>query len=165
MLTVHHVREQAVLDVPTVNTREPLLLSGGALKPDVKVGCTLEETLTFHRQAILPSEQTGSSCRRLLELYADETYVLAWSAESRKACVSLKENADSRSVLRALWQASWLEFHCLDSDPVAGLSSVERSYAAVCKAYQGFETELQRLGWQPTSVAYLVPEKFSRIMQ
>ena len=167
MLVMRHVNNQTVMDVATVNSTEILVLSGNELKPNANIGCKLEETLASCYESTSSSYQESSLGQHLLELYASENYILGWSVEDSRAFITLKENADNSSVLRALWQSTWLEHYHQNMADVNSLDGgkldiLEQSHAALCREYPKFEGELEELGWQ-LSLSYLVPDQGSRM--
>lgn len=90
------------------NASEAILLPLSSCRPRVTFGCTLDEALggmggtdggTSSGQAAL--------LEQLVQLYAGERYMLNWHGGA--ACVLLQEEARPQDLLRAMWQAAWLE--------------------------------------------------------
>lgn len=173
MIVRQHVLHNQVLDVASVNSTENLLLSGSECKPNVRIGIAFDETLNLHQQnvkAMETEDQSEPSSLSLLEMYSQEDYMLTWSKQSRCACVTLKTTADNASVLRALWQAAWLERH--STPDVASSEEVqtskhgellEQSLAAMRSEFLILEPELERCGWQ-LAVSHLVPDNCSKLL-
>eukprot|EP00898_Chlorokybus_atmophyticus_P006550 jgi/Chlat1/6897/Chrsp52S06582 len=95
-----HVAGERLKTPQATTDRDSILLPPSLVRPRVQLGCTLSE---------LVSSQRGADLHSLLQLYEEENYLLSW--RDGVAHVALKESADDTDVLRAMWQASWLDKH------------------------------------------------------
>ncbi len=104
----------------------------------------------------LPGE---AALRELAEAYGGEAYWLVWrgagssepassSSGRGEAAVVLHEGAGGRDVLRALWQAAWLQRH----GEAAGRAAVAKSLAALREGFGGFEARAAAAGWAAREV-------------
>ncbi|KAG2448238.1 hypothetical protein HYH02_006823 [Chlamydomonas schloesseri] len=73
--------------------------------PRLRLGCGVAEAFG----GAVPGE---GLLRAYAQAYGGEAYWLVWAPEEGVARVVLKEGAGPRDVLRAVWQAAWLEARC-----------------------------------------------------
>lgn len=115
ILAAAHVRAGAaggavqLPGVEAVNAEEGSLASVLSADPPegprLRLGCSVAEAFG----GVVPGEVV---LRAYAEAYAAEGYWLVWAPEEGVTRVVLKERAGSRDVLRAVWQAAWLEARC-----------------------------------------------------
>ena len=124
ILVSQHVRGQALEAPVAVNAREPLWESSASMQPWMVLGCGLDQLLRGWRPSgggdgggtsIASSTISSGSgwceappdAQPYIDLYGGEQYMLAW--RDGLAHVALKQGAGTKAVLRALWQAAWLQ--------------------------------------------------------
>ena len=78
------------------NAQEPLLQSAATFEPAVRLGCTVEEAF---------QEQPSYALADHLRLFGQEQYLLVW--QQGKGRLVLKQGAQPRDEIRALWQVRW----------------------------------------------------------
>jgi hypothetical protein len=126
-ITSSHVRTGQVPGIEETSVWEPMLLTPASCSPRVVFGCTLEQALgpehafssssngsssNGNGNGTGSSNGSDSSSRQLAELvrlYSEERYMLTW--HDGTAWVLVQEGAKRRDLMRALWQAAWLEAH------------------------------------------------------
>ena len=80
---------------------------------------------------------------RLLELYADEKYILTMNND--KIHIVLWMDADGRDKMRALWQACWLDMNLGQERPLDAL--IHASLQSMQAAFDDFESASIAAGW------------------
>lgn len=141
--------------VAAVNGKEAYLDSGEHMRPHLRLGCALDDTLQCHCE--LSTSAAAAAVQEVLELYAEEDYVLAWSAQQARACVTLRATADTRSALRALWQATWLDRQNQRGEGnEEGVELLVRSRIALVSSFPEVERQALAAGWR-LSDPYLLP--------
>lgn len=140
--------------VSAVNAAEPMLALESAVRPRMQLGCSVQQAFGGME---LPS---ASVLQEWLARYRDELYVLMWREGT--AYVVLKEGFTPRSVMRAYWQAAWLEAQSAapavqyassssSSESSTGAGSwglYERSLAAMHAHFDAFESLALQAGWK-----------------
>jgi hypothetical protein len=96
-----HVSSGRVPSVEEGNLGERVLLTPTQCSPRVHYGCTLEQALGGSGGA------QAEQLRQLVRLYSSERYMLTW--HSGAAWVLVLEGAQCTDLLRAMWQAAWLD--------------------------------------------------------
>jgi len=139
LLASGHVSTGQVPSIEEVNAAENILLPPSACQPRVVYGCSLDEAVpsipsgstssgtdSSHSSfngangSSTGSSPSGDSSSRsqqrqqqelagIVQLYAGEQYLLTW--HNGTAWVLLLEGAGQLDMLRAMWQAAWLEQH------------------------------------------------------
>ena len=132
LLVSRHVAGGGVPSIEEANAAEQMLLPPSACRPRVQFGCSLDEALEGGSDfALLPGLPGGAgssassggagggggssggshahALQRLVPLYAGERFLLTW--RDGTAYVMLQEAAAPVDLLRAMWQAAWLEQH------------------------------------------------------
>jgi hypothetical protein len=137
-----YVLHGRVLSVDEVHAMEPILTGPEDAGLNCVLGCSLEETV-FGDAAM--------DLHELLEMYGKERYVLAW--HDGTAYVLLWENAEPLDVLRAMWQATWVQDQLEEMAEGAGVGGVShgllhRSLQAMQTQFPSFESKAGALGWQ-----------------
>lgn len=180
LLVTAHVGGGAVPGVAEANRREPMLPGPGTARPAVKLGCSVDAALAWlplpgggdesssgsssgsSRSNGSSSSDSGSSATlhhssgggsnglgRLLELYATERYALVW--RGGVARVLLWQDAGPLDLLRATWQAAWLDAHAPRAGAAAGASAsmaaLEKSLAEMQRRFPDFEERAEAAGW------------------
>lgn len=100
LLVAAHVAGKPLPSVEDANQQEPMLASSSSVKPSVQFGVSLKHSWGDQ----LP---TGEQLQTWLQLYEHQQYVLVW--RDCQAYVVLKSGYSSDALLRALWQAAWLD--------------------------------------------------------
>jgi len=171
VLMTKHVFGEGIWAVSDVNSVEQIAVSGNELQPRMSTGCTLEEVIVGNLKGKAPvSEVTGGNgVMEMLAMYTDEHYLLGWCEPERRAYVALKEGADSETVLRAMWQAAWLDRYHTSPPNVStsGVGLLRESYAALCTewgavGFHRMKWAVESEGWD-VSGSYLVPPGISRV--
>lgn len=96
-----HVAGQDLPSVEVANKEEDMLVAAALLSPQVVPGCSLEEAFGGPPTAELLSSY--------LDLYQREGYLLV--RRGGVAYVVLKDEVSAEVLLRAFWQAAWLDQH------------------------------------------------------
>lgn len=107
-----HVRTGLVPSVEQVNLSEQVLLPPTMCQPSVHYGCTLDQALGSGGGGFgggAASGGRGQQLAELVRLYDGEQYMLTWHRGA--AWVLVLEGAQRADLLRAMWQAAWLEEH------------------------------------------------------
>ena len=104
-LVARHVSTGTVPSVDEANAGEAMLARPSACRPSVRFGCTLEEALGSGGGG--GGGQQAAALQQLVDLYRGERYLLTW--RDGTAYVLLQEEARPLDLLRAMWQAAWLE--------------------------------------------------------
>jgi hypothetical protein len=150
-----------VPSVAAVNGQEAFLDSGEYMRPHVRLGCALDDTLQCHCE--VSTSAAAVAVQEVLELYAEEDYVLAWSVQQARACVTLRATADTRSALRALWQATWLDRqNQRTAGKEDGMELLVRSRVALANSFPEVERQALAAGWR-LSDPYLLPDDCVRL--
>ncbi|PRW60390.1 UPF0420 isoform X4 [Chlorella sorokiniana] len=153
LMVTQHVGSGSVPSIEEANQSEQILLPPSACRPRMRFGCSLDEALGWSGSGGLlssplggassssssSSSSVGSSSggsssssstdggsqaqelQQLVALYAGERYMLTW--RDGTAHVLLQETAAPVDLLRAMWQAAWLERY-------AGTGKAEAAAAA-----------------------------------
>jgi hypothetical protein len=169
MLMAKHVAGEGIWRVAEVNSAEipHMVTSGDNLSPRITIGCTLEEVLLSDIRgdtALLAEEgEPKLGIEELLALYANEKYVLGWCASERRAYVALKEGVANEAVLRAVWQAAWLDHQCCQpaQGNEAGGCLLRESHATLCAQWDDershqMKVQVEGEGWNLAG-SFLVP--------
>jgi hypothetical protein len=137
----------AVLPLPgvdAVNRAEPMLAPASVVSPPIRFGVSFEEAWG----APVAAGATGAA--EWAEAYAGEPYLLAWRGGSG-ARVAIKAGATPRDLLRAVWQAAWLEASSCSSSSSgiadADLETLRASLAAAREHEASFLASLAAAGW------------------
>lgn len=170
LLVSQHVGSGSVPSVEEANLaeRHVMLLPPSACRPRVVFGCTLDEALGGAGAPPLGSAASmgggGSSSARqlqqLVELYGSEQYLLTW--RDGTAYVLLQEGAAPADLLRAMWQAAWLEAQAATPGGSSGSSSngagppatkteqqqLAASLAALQQQWPSFAQQAVQQGWE-----------------
>eukprot|EP00775_Hariotina_reticulata_P012982 gene12982-13111_t len=136
------------LPLPTVaegNRQEPMLLPTSAVRPHVTFGCSLQEAWGGD----VSSLQSGL-LQAWLEIFRQEEHLLVW--RQGHAYVVLKQGSQQGALLRALWQAAWLDADVNSSADVNGpllcnLQLMQSSVAALQRQFAEFDEEAKSKGW------------------
>lgn len=160
-MVTQHVSGGGVPSIEEANLGEQMLLPPSACRPRMRFGCSLDEALGSSSSQAQPLQQ-------LVDLYAGERFLLTWRDGS--AYVLLQEAAAPVDLLRAMWQAAWLERHA-GGDKAAGpvtaagdgsngaalhaqhagaaeVQLLEASLAALRKQWPDFAAAAAAQGWQ-----------------
>lgn len=114
LLVAAHVRGQPLPTVSQGNQQEPFFATAADMAPHIQLGCSLAEAWGVAGPAQLKPEVLTPWWR----LYEKEGYLLTW--REGRAYVVLKEDVlvgglgrhqRQQVLLRALWQAAWLDAH------------------------------------------------------
>ncbi|KAI8463307.1 MAG: vitamin B6 photo-protection and homoeostasis-domain-containing protein [Monoraphidium minutum] len=136
-------RPAALPGVADVNAAEPMLAPATSVRPRVRLGCTLQQAWG--------GEPDGAGLAAWLALYEGEDYALAWRGGT--AWVAVKQGATPRDLLRAVWQAAWLDAAAGDggaSGATVGpgdAALLRDSLAAAQQRSAGFLASLSAAGW------------------
>ena len=84
------------LGVKEVNRRESIFTAPEAVRPRVKLGCTLEEAFPGDGRGSEPNGSLNAAC--VYHLYGAEQYVLSW--QEGRGLVLLRDEATGASLLR-----------------------------------------------------------------
>jgi hypothetical protein len=148
---------QEILSVEEANSEEKML-EGPEYGPDglqCVLGCSIEELLGHKRT----KENGGGDCngeeegdlKKLIELYKNEKYVLTW--RDGVAHVVLWESATALDMLKALWQATWLNSNRkLESSGNSGnggrdFEKLEESLKIMQSQFPELERGATAIGW------------------
>jgi len=106
LLVCAAVRGQPLPAIPQANQQEPLFATAADMAPHITLGCSLTEAWGVLQPELL---------QPWWQLYEGEGYLLTWR-EGRAAVVIKEEGGNGQQqqqvvLLRALWQAAWLEAH------------------------------------------------------
>lgn len=110
MLAATHVKGRGVGQIDEVNMNEQVLRGPEVVNPQVTIGCSLQEALISCSRKL-----DNAALKPLLEIYAEEEYVLTWFDD--RAYVVCKKEISAKGVLRAVWQAAWLSEHYATATP------------------------------------------------
>lgn len=185
LLASGHVSTGQVPSIEDANSREQILMPPSACHPRVVFGCSLDEALaaaasSAGRSTDSSSNGSGSSSEaahsqqqqeqqlaELVGLYAGERYLLTW--QDGTAWVALLEGAERQDMLRAMWQAAWLDHHLASPADAAGRgagsssngsgppalahavshgSLLGASLAALRQQWPDFEAQAAAQGWE-----------------
>jgi hypothetical protein len=146
-LAVEHVASGRVLTLAEANATEPIWQGPAACCPRVELGCSIEDAVTRVSGTTGISGngaglEPGINLAALLDMYAAQSYMLTW--HEGVARVVLWENAQPRDMMRAIWQAAWLE---REGTRTAGLEDLRNSVTATEAAFPSFCKEAERQGW------------------
>jgi hypothetical protein len=137
-----HVADGSVPSVEQANREEAVLTRPQAARPRCSLGCSVAEALGA--EATGGGGGGGPSLAALLDTFHSERYALTW--RDGAARVLLWEDAGPVDMLRALWQAAWLDAHCGDSGS-AGPAQLADSLAAVQQQFPAFQAAAEQRGW------------------
>lgn len=180
LLARGHVSTGRVPSVEEANTAENILMPPSACQPRVAFGCSLDELLLPAGDGSSVNGSSGGSSgsldagaaqerrrrlEQLVQLYKGEQYLLTWQGGT--AWVALLEGAGRADMLRAMWQAAWLDHHQGNhagsgtaAPPGSSSNSSGRqggcdgeallaaSLAAMRRAWPDFEEQAAAQGWQ-----------------
>lgn len=149
--------------VDAANAAEPMLLDSHTVAPRMHFGCSAAEAFGGAAAAAEALRRPGAN--GLAGLYAGEGYLLVW--RNRTAHVLLKDEPHSATpsgspspkpksrgsnsggstrLLRAAYQAAWLELHRPGAGP-GDLEALAASLEAMLRGFPAFEAGLQAAGW------------------
>eukprot|EP00854_Cymbomonas_tetramitiformis_P031275 gene31275-39300_t len=111
MVAATHVKGRGVGQIDEVNMSEQVLRGPEAINPQITIGCSLQEALISRSRKL-----DNAALKPLLEIYAEEEYVLTWY--DGRAYVVCKKEINAKGILRAVWQAAWLSEHSTTATPV-----------------------------------------------
>ena len=153
LLAGSHVGGGRVPSVAEGNEGEQILLPPWACRPRVAYGCTLAQALAGSSSGSSGSHagmEAASAASiplgELQQLYRDEQYMLTW--HSGTAWVLLLEGAGPIDMLRAMWQAAWLERHCSGLEQADQQQQLAASLTALEEQWPDFATQAAAAGWQ-----------------
>lgn len=148
-----HVSSGRVPSVEEGNLGERVLLTPSQCSPRVHLGCTLDEA--FGGGGGGGSMQAGQ-LGELVRLYRGERYLLTW--HSGASWVLVLEGAQRTDLLRAMWQAAWLERQHERLQPGSSWSGhggtassaglLADSLAALQEHWPDFVRQAEQQGWQ-----------------
>ena len=154
--------------VDAVNAAEPMLTPATSVRPRLRLGCTLREALGDDDTGAGAGAQTRQEQQRRQRwaaLFADEPFLLARDGGG-VAWVVVKRGAAPRELLRAVWQAAWLDAHSAAADSGEPqqqqqhqeegeedrqLALLAESLVALRAHFGGFEASLAAAGWDLAS--------------
>lgn len=175
-MVARHVSTGSVPSIEEANAGEALLASPSSCRPRVRFGCSLEEALggtSFGSSGSSSSNGNGNGSspgssgggshaeqlQQLVALYRGERYLLTW--RDGTAHVLLQEEAAPLDLVRAMWQAAWLDSQqqaqvpggssngsSSSSDDSGGLEQLSASLEALRGAWPGFVAAAEAQGWQ-----------------
>lgn len=98
--------------VEEANQREAMLIPKRLTRPRMRFGGSLDDLKKhLNPEAATLSDRGSVFLSRLVGDYAQESYVLAPDSSLSTFLVLYKEGADSKSILRSIWQAEWILQH------------------------------------------------------
>ncbi|KAK9159060.1 hypothetical protein Scep_005634 [Stephania cephalantha] len=150
ILVKSHILKSTVPGYVDCNREEDILAWQRFSKPQINFGVSLEE--------MIAQEESISSVKALLELYAREKYVLSFQRPGFRAFVSFKVGATSLSVLRSLWQTYWVYENCRDS--CDSLDQLRQSLVELENKFGDFVKQLEEAGWDVNQLKLKVPSQF-----
>jgi hypothetical protein len=190
LLVCAHVRGQPLPSIPTANTQEPFFSSAADLAPHITLGCSLAQAWTVAEPGALQPDVLLAWWR----LYEGEGYLLTW--QGGRAAVVVKEGwvggdrqqggvggkggqqqqQQRQVLLRALWQAAWLDAHLKGALPQQQqhyqqqdsmqqhghtqqqeqLALLRASLEAMHAEFDGFVSSAQAVGWVTDQVVLKV---------
>eukprot|EP00878_Enallax_costatus_P007114 GHUV01007456.1.p1 GENE.GHUV01007456.1~~GHUV01007456.1.p1 ORF type:complete len:570 (+),score=144.92 GHUV01007456.1:464-2173(+) len=102
-----HVRGRPLPSVADGNKQEPMLLPASAMQPCVQFGCSVAQAWGVRSV----NELDPRVLNAWVGVHQHEGYLLVW--RDCQGFVVLKQGCDVQKVLlRAMWQAAWLESNC-----------------------------------------------------
>jgi hypothetical protein len=170
LLVSAHVRGQRLPSLAAGNRAEPMLRTAGGMAPHVELGCSTARAWGVDSPAQLAPRLLADWWR----LFGAQGYLLTW--RDGRAYVVLKQQGvqqqqpqqqrpggqplqEQQALLRALWQAAWLEAHYPAAaaaqrqgggdDPLALLQAAQDAAAV---QFEGFLQEAAAAGWRPDQV-------------
>ncbi|KAI4338901.1 hypothetical protein MLD38_023908 [Melastoma candidum] len=150
ILVKSHVVNSKVSELEECNKNENILLWQRFIKPRIVLGASLVE--------LLGHDRSSSQVKSLLKLYGKERYILTIRTDGKdwEILIAFKVNATSLSVLRAVWQASWLYENRESSDEVFG--QLERSLSELENRFDDFLRQSHEVGWNIDQIKIKVPK-------
>ncbi|KAK9124483.1 hypothetical protein Sjap_014085 [Stephania japonica] len=152
-VSVHMVEHAAISHMVTLsvayryvdcNREENILVWQRFSKPQITFGVSLEEMIS--------QEESISTVKALLKLYAREEYILSFRRPGSQAAISFKVGATSLSVLRSLWQTYWLYENCTDS--CDSFNQLEQSLLELENEFDDFLKQLEEGGWDVNQLKF-----------
>ena len=109
LLVTAHVAGRPLPDVATANQLEPMLVSSAQVTPRVTFGVSVEEAWGpwWGGAGVGVEGDDGEVLREWCEMFEGEGYWMVW--RGGRGYVVLEEGFRPQVLLRALWQAAWLE--------------------------------------------------------
>jgi hypothetical protein len=149
--------------VDEANAAEPMLVPAGSVRPRMQLGCSLQQAWGAALGSSSGSSGGGGGggvsgglltgvddalLSQWVELFEGEPYLLVF--REGVAWVVVKQGASSRDLLRAVWQAAWLDRR----QPPGGqhtladsMTHLRESLAAARLHHAGFLASLSAAGW------------------
>ncbi|KAJ4971474.1 hypothetical protein NE237_004573 [Protea cynaroides] len=152
LLVKSHVLHSTVLEYIECNRKENILSWQRFIKPYITFDIPLVEMLGV--------ERSSTKVKMLLNLYAQEEYVLFVNQNlegEKEFFVSFKVQATSLSVLRSIWQSYWLNEHGGGSDDV--FDQLKQSLVELDQRFDNFYEQLEGAGWDVNQINLKVPRK------
>lgn len=150
-LVTTHVKEGRVITLDEANLGEPVMRGPDRSTLPCELGCSLKALM----DTLIDRGNKMDTVEELLELYSEERYILALSKSSEKfnILVCLWEDAGPIDVLKAMWQAAWIDCHLQqESIEMNNLDSnshiVEDSLRAVQSEFPNLVKTATELGWE-----------------
>ncbi|XP_020582720.1 protein root UVB sensitive 5-like [Phalaenopsis equestris] len=153
ILVKSHVLYNTVPGYIDVNKEEKLLSWEHFLQPRITFGVTIE--------SMVPKRNFSQIVKALLELYAQEKYILFVNLRGSKVLnyyITYKVGATSVSVLKSLWQVYWLHTYNeeLGRDDILGWLS--ESLLKLEARFSVFLKQLEEAGWEREMIILKVPK-------
>jgi hypothetical protein len=156
LLVAASVKGMALPTVAEGNRQEPMLLPTSAMRPQVTFGCSLQEAWGGPVSALQPGV-----LQAWLEIFEEEEHLLVW--RQGHAYVVLKQGSQQGALLRALWQAAWLDgqlqnssSHDSDVPQLCDLQLMQSSTAALQRHFADFDKDAQCKGWHTETLVFRV---------
>lgn len=159
-------QQVAVVQLPgvaEVNAAEPMLIPATSLKPRVHLGCSLQQAwggvdVWGGAGSSLPGGVSDEVIAEWVSIYSKEDYLLLY--RDGAAWVVVKKGASQWSLMRAVWQAAWLDAQSgiasstnttsSNLSPSSLLSGLRESLAATQLHHSGFMDSMAAAGWDLT---------------
>ena len=142
-LVGEHVAHGRVLGVDEANAAEDILAGPAAGGIACVFGCSAQDAVGADGGR---GGEPHVDLPALLRLYEGERYVL--TRRNGTAYVLLWEEARGEDMLRALWQAAWLQRSGGAASLAADADRLHESLEAVRREFPGLQKEAERVGWQ-----------------
>ncbi|KAK8950979.1 hypothetical protein KSP39_PZI003530 [Platanthera zijinensis] len=156
ILVRSHVLYNTVPGYIDVNKEEEILTWEYFLQPKISFGVSMESMISkgdFDRMV-----------KSLLELYAQENYVLSVNRDRSKVLnyyITYKVGATSLTVLRSLWQAYWLHAHHLEFSTEDVMRWLSGSLIKLEAEFFVFLKQMEDAGWAKDEIILKVPQRVS----
>ncbi|KAK9805694.1 hypothetical protein WJX72_012310 [[Myrmecia] bisecta] len=140
-----HVRGERLPGIAEANQAEPILRLPSQMRPSVKMGASIAE--------VFGDSPSPQELQPLLETLGPalqqqrEQYLLLW--REGRGLVLLRESAKPQDLLRAMWQAAWLD-HC--GIQTATSADVAASIEALQHQFPDFLMQAEAAGWNTQDV-------------